>query len=113
MAGESRLTTDHDEIRRWVEERDGWPATVEGTAGSDEAAGLLRIDFPGYGGGLRLVRISWEAFFEKFDESELAFLYQEATGGEEVSRFNKLVSRDWMEEVQGTPGRGAAAKGEE
>jgi len=113
MAGGSRLTTDHDEIQRWVEERGGWPASVEGTAGSDEEAGLLRIDFPGYSGGQRLVRISWEAFFEKFDESQLAFLYQEETGGGEPSRFNKLVSRDWMEEEQEAPVTGAAETGEE
>ncbi len=76
-AGESKTTTDHDEIRRWVEERGGQPATVKGTGGDDDA-GLLRIDFPG-GSGDRLEEISWEDFFEKFDEKKLAFLYQDET----------------------------------
>src|SRR4051794_34732042 len=43
---ESKTTTDHDEIRRWAEERGGRPATVEGTEGGGEDAGVLRIDFP-------------------------------------------------------------------
>ncbi len=33
MASESHTTTDHDEIRRWVEEHDGKPASVKGTEG--------------------------------------------------------------------------------
>lgn len=37
-------TTDHNEIRRWAEERDGHPARVKGTGGKQES-GLLRIDF--------------------------------------------------------------------
>jgi hypothetical protein len=31
MASASKTTTDHDEIRRWVEQHDGAPATVRGT----------------------------------------------------------------------------------
>ena len=41
MASESKTTTDHDEIRRWVEERDGVPASVRGTEEGDE---LVRRD---------------------------------------------------------------------
>ena len=33
-------------------------------------------------------------FFEKFEESRLAFLYQEKTDSGETSRFFKLVDRD-------------------
>ena len=93
MAGESKTTTDHEEIRRWAEEREGHPASVRGT-GSGDDVGLLRIDFPGGAGEDRLEPISWEEFFEKFDEKKLAFVYQENTkdGGE--SRFFKLINRD-------------------
>ncbi len=31
MASGTRTTTDHDEIRRWVEEHGGTPASVKGT----------------------------------------------------------------------------------
>lgn len=92
MAGESRTTTDHDEIKRWVEERGGHPAAVKRTAGKDDP-GLLRIDFPGYRGQEALEEISWEEFFDKFEENNLAFLYQDETSGGDESRFSKLVSR--------------------
>ncbi len=89
---ESRTTTDHDEIRRWVEEHDGTPASVKGTEAGDEA-GVLRIDFPGGAGEEALEHISWEDWFEKFDASNLAFLYQERKAGGEDSTFFKLVNR--------------------
>lgn len=92
MSKQSNVTTDHATIKKWVEERKGKPARVEGT-GQKNDAGLLRIDFPGNDSG-RLEEISWEAFFKKFDEENLAFLYQEKTANGETSYFNKLVNRD-------------------
>ena len=92
MAGESKQTTDHDEIRRWVEERSGRPARVKET-GSGDDPGILRIDYPGRGEDSSLEEISWEEWFEAFEENNLAFLYQEETKEGEESRFSKLVSR--------------------
>jgi hypothetical protein len=89
---ESRTTTDHDEIRRWVEERGGRPARVRAT-GSDDDPGILRIDYPGRGDDEALEEISWEDFFEAFEENNLAFLYQEKTKEGSESRFSKFVSR--------------------
>src|SRR3954447_500728 len=91
MSGSARATIDHDEIRKWVEERGGQPAEVRGT-GSAEETGMIRIDFPGYSGEGSLCRISWEDWFNKFEENHLAFLHQDETDGHE-SRFNKLVKR--------------------
>src|SRR5918912_1600281 len=96
MAGESKTTTDHDVIRKWVEERGGKPATVKRT-GDKEDPGVLRIDFPGYSGKDSLEEISWEEFFAKFDEKKLAFLYQEQTKDGEESRFFKLIRRETAE----------------
>lgn len=93
MAGKSVKTTDHKTIQKWVDERGGFPATVAST-GDKEEAGILRIDFPGYSGEGKLERISWEEFFEKFEEKKLAFLYQEETKEGEESRFYKFVRRD-------------------
>lgn len=93
MAAAER-TTDHDTIRKWVEARKAVPATVEGTAEGGEHAGLLRIDFPDATPDPQLKKISWEDFFEKFEESELAFLYQEKTDDGSISRFCKFVSRN-------------------
>lgn len=93
MAGSNKTTTDHGEIRRWAEERGGKPATVKGTERGGEQAGLLRIDFPGVGDDADLEHVSWDEFFEKFEEAGLALVYQEETADGETSRFNKLVSR--------------------
>jgi hypothetical protein len=90
---ESKTTTDHEEIRRWVEERGGKPAHVKGTEGDDDDPGILRIDFPGVGEDGKLEEISWDEWFRKFDEQNLAFLYQEQTKGGDESRFFKLVKR--------------------
>jgi hypothetical protein len=87
----SKTTTDHEEIRRWVEERDGSPAIVKGTEKGGSA--LLRIDYPGFSGEDRLEPIEWDEFFEIFDENDLAFLYQEKTEDGGVSRFSKFVAR--------------------
>ncbi|MFN2533321.1 MAG: hypothetical protein ABR555_18715 [Pyrinomonadaceae bacterium] len=92
MSAEARVTTDHDEIRRWVEERGGNPARVKST-GSKDDVGLVRIDYPGFSGGDTLEEISWEEFFEAFEENNLAFLYQEETKSGNESRFSKLITR--------------------
>lgn len=88
----AQQTTDHKVIRKWVEDRGGVPTTVEGTGEGGEP-GLLRIDFPDATDDPELKKISWEDFFEKFEESKLAFLYQEKTDDGSQSRFNKFVSR--------------------
>lgn len=93
MAGASKTTTDHDEIRQWVEDRGGHPASVKSTGG-DEDPGILRIDFPGYGDDSRLEEISWDEFFEKFEDNDLAFLYQDKKADGSESRFVKLVKRE-------------------
>jgi hypothetical protein len=86
-------TTNHEEIRRWAEERNGKPACVKGTGGKGDV-GMLRIDFPGYSGDDTLQEISWEEWFRQFDENDLALLIQEQTADGELSNFNKLVSRE-------------------
>jgi hypothetical protein len=93
MASATRTTTDHEEIRRWVEARGGRPATVRGTGG-DGDAGVLRIDFPGGAGEEQLQPMSWEEWFEKFEQQRLAALLQDERAGGEGSTFFKLVRRD-------------------
>lgn len=91
----SRTTTDHDEIRQWAEERGGTPACVKGT-GDSEDTGIIRIEFAETSNSRddQLQQISWEEFFEKFDNQGLALVYQEETSAGEKSNFNKLVKRD-------------------
>jgi hypothetical protein len=92
-AGKSARTIDHDRIRQWVEERGGSPAAVKATE-KGEDPGLLRINFPGYSGAGQLEDISWEDFFQKFDEKNLEFLFQDETRDGKTSRFWKFVTRE-------------------
>ena len=62
------------------------PRRVKGT-GDAKDAGLLRLDFGKPEESLEA--ITWDEFFEKFEESELAFLYED----EPDNRFSKLVRR--------------------
>jgi hypothetical protein len=87
----SKTTTNHDEIRRWAEERGGRPAHVKST-GSNGDPGILRIDFQDPDDDLE--EISWDDWFKAFDENDLAFLYQDSKQDGEQSTFNKLVSRE-------------------
>jgi hypothetical protein len=89
---EGLITTDHDRIRQWVEERGGQPACVRGTGDADDV-GLLRIDFPGYTGAESLQPISWDEFFDKFDQRKLAFLHRQQSHDGGQSYFNKLIDR--------------------
>jgi hypothetical protein len=99
MANLTKTTKDHEEIRRWAEERGGKPAHVKST-GSGEDSGILRIDFPGYSGEGSLEPIDWDEWFDKFDERNLALLYQEETAGGERSNFNKIVSAETAEQAE-------------
>lgn len=93
MASSSHRTTDHETIKKWVEFHGGKPSVVK-TTHEDGKGGLIRINFPGYSGEDTLEEIGWDEFFTQFDESELAFLYQD----KEDSRFFKFVKRDGSEE---------------
>jgi len=84
----STTTTDHDEIRKWAEKRDGHPARVK-TRGK---GGILRIDFGEPEETLEPV--AWDEFFKVFDENKLAFLYQDKTQDGGTSRFNKFIERE-------------------
>jgi hypothetical protein len=98
----SRTTTDHDEIRDWVESHGGRPASVKGTGGKGDP-GLLRIDYPGFSGERTLKPISWDEFFQAFNRNGLAFVYQ----AKKESRFSKLVRR----ETAAARARGTRASG--
>jgi hypothetical protein len=69
-------------------------AIVKSTEGKHGEAGLLRVDFPDHFGKGSLEEITWEEFFEKFEEAKLAFLYPEETAEGKKSNLNKIVSRE-------------------
>jgi hypothetical protein len=83
----SNTTTDHDEIRKWAEARDGHPAMIR-TKGK---GGVLRIDFGEKEDDFE--EVSWDEFFDVFDQNKLVFLYQDKTQDGGTSRFNKFIDR--------------------
>ena len=84
--------TEHDEIRRCAEERNAKPTHGKRTGGGDDV-GMLGLDFPGYSSSESPEEISWDEWFEEFDERNLALLVQDETARGQKSNFNKLVSR--------------------
>ncbi|NRQ36658.1 hypothetical protein HII36_33210 [Nonomuraea sp. NN258] len=90
--GRSLITTDHDVIRQWAEERRAVPATVPGTE-HEGRPGVLRFDFPGYGGD-DLQKISWDDWFKTFDARKLNFIYQEHKTDGRQSNFFRLENPD-------------------
>jgi hypothetical protein len=83
------ITTDHDEIRRWVEAHHGAPARMANTA----TAGVLRIDVPGHGTS-GLEPISWHEWFTAFDGQRLALCYPDPHIHGGTSAWFELVHRD-------------------
>jgi len=68
-----------------------WPSGSRDGHGDDDDPGLIRLDF-----GERdpsLEEISWDEFFEKFDQSELEFLYEEETTSADDGRLSQVVER--------------------
>lgn len=95
---QSKMTTDHETIRAWAEDRGGKPAVVRSTHRGNDP-GILRLEFPGAPNAHdeALEQISWDEWFKKFDAAELALLYEEETSSGQTSNFNKLVSRETAE----------------
>ena len=98
---EAQITTDHVAIRQWAEARGGKPAAVKRTHDDDDP-GIIRLMFPGapHADDGSLEEITWEEFFEKFDEAKLALLHQDTRAGGGKSLFNKLIGRDTAEARQ-------------
>jgi hypothetical protein len=89
----SGQTHDHSKIQKWAEERGGIPAKIKDTGKADDE-GVLRIHFPkNSNNDDRFEEVSWEDFFENFDENELDFLYQDKKDNGETSTFHKFISR--------------------
>lgn len=91
-AGRSLVTTNHEVIRSWAEARGATPATVPGTRHGDHL-GVLRFDFPGFGGD-SLEHVSWDEWLATFDARELNFVFQEHKTDGRDSNFFRLDNPD-------------------
>ncbi len=90
------ITTEHEVIRAWVEERSGFPVRAKGVS----MPARINLEFPGDYADTELERVSWDEWFEAFEQQELAFLHQEETEDGKLSHFNKLLSRQSVERAK-------------
>jgi hypothetical protein len=77
MSNPTKVTIEHNEIRKWAEHQGGVPARVRGASRDSDGSDILRIDFPGEGADPDLEQIPWDEWFRIFDETQLAFIYEE------------------------------------
>lgn len=94
MISTGKTTRNHHEIQRWAEERGGKPVTLKKSP-IKYSIEAVRINFPEFNYENSFETISWEDFFEIFDESGLFFLYQELTSDGAKSRFFKFIGIEW------------------
>lgn len=88
--GATRLTRNHDIVEHWAEARGAQPSTVPGSE-HEGRPGVLRFDFPGFG-GRELQHISWDDWFKSFDKRDLVFVYQETQKDGTQSNFFRFDS---------------------
>ena len=84
----SHIVIDHNDIKAFATRTGGKPSVVADTEGNS-GPGLLRFDHGRDNEGLE--EISWDRFFEIFEEQELALMLD--TSGDNPN-FNKFVSRN-------------------
>ena len=73
---------DHDQVRNWIEARNGKPARVPGTGRGDDP-GILDIS---YDGSSAIEEVSWENWLRWFERNRLALVVSH-------NGFHKLVPR--------------------
>ncbi|RKN39134.1 hypothetical protein [Micromonospora endolithica] len=91
--GRSLVTTNHDVIRRWAQERNARPATITGTE-QDGRAGVLTFHVPGYRESSRVREITWDEWFRTFDLRKLNLIFQEQLRDGRQSTFFRTESPD-------------------
>ncbi|MEV1143814.1 hypothetical protein AB0I76_09025, partial [Micromonospora sp. NPDC049799] len=91
--GRSLVTTNHDVIRRWAQERGATPATISGTE-REGRAGVLTFNMPGYRESSRIREIPWDEWFGTFDQRKLNLIYQEQLRNGRQSNFFRTESPD-------------------
>lgn len=89
-----KYTIDNDEIRTWMEEHGGTPAVVKETSEDEEeeeSADMLHISFNPNDPNME--EMDWEEFFERFDNENLALVYDDEAP-EGVPPEFELIDRD-------------------
>src|SRR5436305_357305 len=100
MSNGQHVTIDHEKIKEWAKKYRGTPQIIgretEGNVG-------VRIDFPGkqddlfLGESEKIKKATWEEFFEKFEEQNLAFLYSDSADPKDPSWSYRFIPRDSLQ----------------
>lgn len=83
----AHTTTNHREIRQYVEARGGTPSFITAT-------GTLQIAYPGSASAGGAETVTWDQFFKAFEDNNLAMMYQEETAEGKPSNILKFVQRE-------------------
>lgn len=89
--GRIETTTDHETIRRWIEERGSTAARVTEPTGDDP--GSLAV-VPEGTDDESVEEITWEEFFRIFEEENLAFVHQTTRDDPDERWFCRFVDRE-------------------
>lgn len=84
-------TTDHEEIRKWIEEKKGEPGIIRGISGSD-GQGILTVVFGPPTPDIQV--ISWQEFFDTFEDQQLRFRYEDPIPDDEAGWDLAFEGRD-------------------
>ena len=94
------FTRDHELIKQWATDRHAAPATGEATGSgpatftvNDGGAGI-RFNFPGVGA---FRPISWEEWFENFDQHACGFVYDNDSSLPLSSQYRIVKAEDWKD----------------
>lgn len=98
-----KTTVSHVVIRAWAENHHGQPALIVDPNHLDQQVGL-RIDFPGKHDEALLSAahhnkvVSWDEFFQVFEEQQLAFDYLEEPGETDLVDAYRFLKREVLAE---------------
>lgn len=94
MAGETKTTTNHEEIQQWAQSRGGRPARIHNSFGAPADGSVLQIDFLHEKYNDDVEEITWEDFFAMFDREHMVLVYQTETEGGKPSCFGRIVRQE-------------------
>lgn len=87
------ITTNHDEIRKWVEQFKGTPQFIDDPQVKSDKIGLHFHFLGNVSEALlsdaNIKNITWESFFEEFENQHLAFLYDENADSQIIQKLDE------------------------
>ena len=86
MFAQGKATTDPSLIKKWAEARRATPAVIRKFT-SDGMEMVLSFLFPDINIDEVVTRLSWEEFFEKFNQQRLVFVYEDSDRNQKASRY--------------------------